>query len=266
MMHNTLALLMVISGLWLATPAAHAEIDGHGPDAWAVTGVAPNDVLNMRMGPGTEYPVIDHLAPDARGLTQVTCVPLLIQPYYSALTQAQRAALPTSWCLMRSSDLGKAGWVATRFLIEDRLQEVAQHTPASASETSVQTIGDPLIDEAAYLVLALYQAFEAASTHANNPFMPPEAEKYFFIGMVADLHGHGADVLYDAQDFQGAVTQIAPDPERPMFRGMISINVDFTNFGYEKRAVFHLRADTGQPGSPVRIFRIEHDGWSFPEF
>lgn len=96
-----------------------AEIDGHGPDAWRVTGVAADDVLNMRMGPGTNYRVIDRLAPNARGLHQVTCVPLLIQPYANALSDAERAALPQRWCLMRSSDLTQSGWVAQRFLAED---------------------------------------------------------------------------------------------------------------------------------------------------
>jgi len=47
------------SGLWFALLslglfplATRAEIDGHGPDAWRVTGVAPDDVLNAWMGPG----------------------------------------------------------------------------------------------------------------------------------------------------------------------------------------------------------------------
>lgn len=103
----------------LTAPAAWAEIDGHGPDAWRVTGVAADDVLNMRMGPGTQYLVIDHLAPDARGLEQITCVPLLIPSIYHRLTDAERAALPPRWCLMRSSDHAQAGWVAQRFLMED---------------------------------------------------------------------------------------------------------------------------------------------------
>ena len=29
-------------------------------------------------------------------------------------------------------------------------------------------------------------------------------------------------------------------------------------------AVFRLRPDPSQPGAPVRIFRIERDGWQFP--
>lgn len=108
-----------VLALAFSVPAAQAEIDGHGPDAWRVTGVAANDVLNMRMGPGTKYLVIDSLAPNARGLELITCVPLTIPAIYYKLTEAQRAALPQRWCLIRSKDFSKAGWVAQRFLMED---------------------------------------------------------------------------------------------------------------------------------------------------
>ena len=128
---------VMLTAMLLAAPAM-AEIDGHGPDAWRVTGVAPDDVLNMRMGPGTDYKVIDRLAPDARGLTQVTCVPLMIQPYAGRLTDAERAALPQRWCLMRSADLMKSGWVAQRFLSEDGLQD------ASGPAADPDAGGDPV--------------------------------------------------------------------------------------------------------------------------
>lgn len=108
----------LLSGLVLAA-AAQADIDGHGPDAWQVTGVAANDVLNGRMGPGTNYGVITHFAPGERGLIEVTCVPLVPADRYMAMSQAQRDALPSRWCLMRSADLSRAGWVAARFLRED---------------------------------------------------------------------------------------------------------------------------------------------------
>ena len=97
----------------------HAEIDGHGPDAWRVTGVAADDVLNMRLGPSTDFLAIDSLPPNARGLEQVTCVPLLIPSIYNRLTEAQREDMPQGWCLVRTGDFIKAGWVAQRFLKPD---------------------------------------------------------------------------------------------------------------------------------------------------
>ena len=59
-------LRLAATGLACAPFPASAEIDGHGPDAWRVTGVAADDVLNARVGPGTGYPVIDSFAHDAR--------------------------------------------------------------------------------------------------------------------------------------------------------------------------------------------------------
>lgn len=44
-------LILAVLCLGLVPLTVRAEIDGHGPDAWRVTGVAPDDVLNARMGP-----------------------------------------------------------------------------------------------------------------------------------------------------------------------------------------------------------------------
>ncbi len=264
MMRMFFTLVAAIAGMALSAPVAHAEIDGHGPDAWRVTGVAADDVLNMRMGPGTEYLAIDQLAANARNLELITCVPLLIQPIYSRLSEAQRAALPPRWCLMRSSDFSKAGWVSQRFIMEDGLEEVMRSTPAAESAIPVQVIGDAEIDEAAFLVRDLYEAFARSNSRADNPFMRPEAEKYFFIAIIPEMEGHGTDVLYDAQDFEGSVTRIAPDPVHPMLRGMITINVDFINWGQENRAVFSLRPDFDRADKAIRIFRVEFDERGYP--
>ena len=123
--------LPVLLALAMALMAggALADIDGHGPDAWRVTGVAANDVLYARMGPGTSYPVLTTFAANERGLQQVTCVPLVPQAGWMQMTQAQRDALPQPWCLMRSADLSRSGWVARRYLGEDT---TAAHTTTSA--------------------------------------------------------------------------------------------------------------------------------------
>lgn len=73
-----------------------------------------------------------------------------------------------------------------------------------------------------------------------------------------------AHPLYGAQDFDGTVNAPKRDRDQPMLRGMITVNVDFTNFGQAQRAVYRLRADTSKPGAPLRIFMVEHDGWSYP--
>lgn len=242
-----------------AATTAFAQIDGHGPDSWRVIDVAANDVLNARMGPGTEYPVIETFAPDMRGLEQITCVPYYSLRHYGKMSETQISALPPRWCLMRDGDMTRAGWVAGRFIRPD------DEDTTIPSQDALEMTGDPLLDQAQALVRELYIVSEMGGEPGDNPFLPPTAARYFFGNMVPDLVGHGSDVLYDAQDFQGQVTRIAPDDEQPMFRGTITINVDFINFGQQNRAVFSLRADTSQPGAPFRIFHVEHGDWSFPQ-
>lgn len=254
MMLRLLALALGIALLGPGAPGARAEIDGHGPDSWRVTGVAGDDMLNARMGPGTRYKVIERFAPNERGLEQITCVPFYALRHSMEMSEAEIAALPSRWCLMRSADMTRAGWVSARYIAPDD-REVAPAPSAGGA--------DP-VSEAQSLVRGLYAAFEGAQTRAENPFLWPEAEKYFFDDVVPMMAGQGADVLYDAQDFQGEVTRIAPDHDQPMLRGMVTINVDFTNWGRAGRAVFRLRADTSRPGAPVRIFRIEIGDTQYP--
>src|SRR5690606_21112186 len=118
-------------GTWLGVSpaAAQTDLDGHGPDAWRVTGVAPGDVLNARMGPGTQYPVIETFAHNERDLRQITCVPFYGITHFMAMSEAERAALPPRWCLMRHADLMRAGWVAQRYLTPDDTESVAAAAP-----------------------------------------------------------------------------------------------------------------------------------------
>lgn len=249
----------------LVTPAAMADIDGHGPDAWRVVGVAPNDVLNVRMGPGTNYPVIEKFAHDERKLQQITCVPYHTLADYSALTEAQRKALPPRWCLMRDAEMIRAGWVAQRFITPDHaISATALDEEQTASNESQPGSGDNMIDAAQSLVRDLYAAHTRANLdQGDSPLLSPQSGRYFTSDIIAYVNSGqlGADPLFDAQDIDGHVTRIAPDPEQPMFRGMITINADYINFGQQGRAIFRLRA---APDGALRIFRIEHDGWSIP--
>ncbi|AHM04126.1 hypothetical protein roselon_01760 [Roseibacterium elongatum DSM 19469] len=108
-------LLAVIT---LAPQTGHATADG--PDAWRVTGVASDDVLNVRVGPGTAYFVIDALPHDARGVQMDICVPTVTRDQYFALGPADQAALNayTPWCLVEWQGVQR-GWVNRRFLTED---------------------------------------------------------------------------------------------------------------------------------------------------
>lgn len=252
-----------------------ADLDGHGPDAWRVTGVSSNDVLNARMGPGTSYPVIETFAHNERGMKQITCVPYYTLAHYERMGEAQINALPPRWCLMRNASLSKAGWVAQRFITPDESFAASHHaapqpttrpTSPSATRPSSATSGDALIDDARDLVQQLYDALEQAERgRGRDPLEGPLAGRYFTSDIVALFRsgGVGAHPVYGAQDFDGRIIRITPDADTPMLRGMITINVDFTNFGERQRAVYFLRIDP-ENGGALRIFRVEHEGWSYP--
>ncbi len=141
-------------------------------------------------------------------------------------------------------------------------QEVAQRSSGQRTQS-----GDAMVAEATAMVRALYEAnARAEQGDGPDPFPGQAADRYFTADILTVLRSGdiGAHPLYGAQDFDGRIDRIAPDMEQPMFRGMITIHVDFTNFGEPQRATFFLRADTDRQGAPLRIFRVEHDGWAYP--
>lgn len=227
-------------------------MDGHGPDAWQVTGVAPDDTLNVRTGPGPGHLVIGSFEPDASGLKMVTCVPFLTRRTYWNLTERQLDTLPPKWCLMEGPDLATSGWVSAQFLKED--------------STSPRAQSDPLVDEARALVQNLYNARRLARrTGTTGPLHPSVARRYFFADGVTQLaQGVRADPLFGAQDAEVTNLEVAPAPDRAMFRGMVSVHATFRNFGLPQRAVFRLRIDDTLDPPALRVMRIEHEGWTFP--
>ena len=194
------------------------------------------------------------VAANERGMQQITCVPLLIDGVHAKLSEAEHEALPPRWCLMRSADLVKAGWVAQRFITPDNT------TPSKAAD-------DDIVAEAINLVRRLYEAQERADRdQGDSPVFGDMAADFFSADIVSYLRSGqiGAHPLYAAQDFDGEILRIEPDRDNPMFRGMVTINVDYRNFGRPQRAVFSLRSDTTREDAAVRIFRVEHDGWQLP--
>ncbi|SFC91149.1 SH3 domain-containing protein [Tropicimonas isoalkanivorans] len=230
---------------------AFAQMGGHGPDAWQVTGVAADDTLNVRTGPGTDHLVIGEFAHDATGLRMVTCVPFLNRQQHYELTEDQKAQLPPRWCLMKSSDRRVEGWVSANFLRED--------TSGSQPET------DPLIAEAVDMVRRVYELeLSARSESAIGPLHPSVARSFFFSDVVERLRqgNIGADPLFGTQDRDITDLEVFPAPERAMFRGLLTVHATFRNFGHPQRAIFRLRIDGTLEDPEVRIMRIEHDGWA----
>ena len=246
--------LVCLAGFSLPSGTAQnwSYLDGHGPDAWQVVNVAEDDVLNLRMGPGTRYPVIGSFAPGETGLEQIVCVPFMTYEQGMNLSPAERShlGLPPRWCLMTDADNQSQGWAMGRFLAEDTQPQEKETTRTS----------DPVII-AERLVKELYTVHELARRgDALSPFQRPRARDFFFLDDVERITGHlrGADPLYNAQDTEISDLSIAPHPQRAMFRGLITIRAEFLNFGQPHTVDLQLRADPAQAGAPIRIMRIQH--------
>ena len=88
------------------------------PSHWAVTGVAPDDVLHLRDVPSADSKSLVGIPFNARGLKNFGCrrgeLPF---DQWARMREAQRRAANTKWC--RIEFHGTQGWVAGRFLKED---------------------------------------------------------------------------------------------------------------------------------------------------
>jgi hypothetical protein len=167
---------------------------------------------------------------------------------------------------MTGKKIGVAG-AALAIGVLTMLASPAQAQVGAAVPRQAAQSGNAMVAEAAALVRNLYAADARAEQGGGpGPLQGQGADRYFTADIVTLLRSGeiGAHPLYGAQDFDGRIDRIAPDAEQPMYRGMITIHVDFTNFGQSQRATFFLRADTDRQGAPLRIFRVEHDGWAYP--
>jgi hypothetical protein len=106
----------------LALPAiapARAQTAVDGPQYWAVTGVASWDGLNLRVAPNADSKRIARIPHNARGLKNFGCPSYVTFEQWKRMTQAQKdRAARSRWCEVEYN--GQRGWVAGRFLEEDR--------------------------------------------------------------------------------------------------------------------------------------------------
>jgi uncharacterized protein YgiM (DUF1202 family) len=108
----------LLCALLLAGFAHAAGAQSEGPDFWAVTGVASNDVLNLRVAPNADSRMIARIPYNARGLKNFGCPNEVSFEQWLRMTEAQRDKSARSrWCEVEYQ--GKKGWVAGRFLKED---------------------------------------------------------------------------------------------------------------------------------------------------
>ncbi|WP_153768714.1 hypothetical protein [Labrenzia sp. CE80] len=109
--HLAAAILFALSG------TVHAEGCANGPDAYQVSGVAENDVLNARSGPGLKFGIVGTLPPTATDLEMLDQVSIVCDDT-SHLNAFERNNF---WTKIYWSENGKTvlGWVKTSFLVEN---------------------------------------------------------------------------------------------------------------------------------------------------
>lgn len=108
-----LRVLSILTALLLATAATAQDF----PALYRVTGVAVNDVLNIRAEPSARTPIVGSFAPDQTGIEVV------------GLSEDRR------WGLVRSDE--GVGWSAMRFLSRERAdgwQDGQQHLTCAGTE------------------------------------------------------------------------------------------------------------------------------------
>ena len=102
--------------VWLGM-AAVAQATADGPDFWRVTGVAADDVLNLRAGPSARDAKVGEIPSDADGVTNFGCINEMSYQESLEASEAEReAARRQRWCRVMYESV--IGWVAGRFLAE----------------------------------------------------------------------------------------------------------------------------------------------------
>lgn len=107
--------IAVCASFALGAQGASAE---DPPAYWAVTGVAANDVLNLRDVPHGDSKKLAGIPPGTRGLKHLGCItPEPSLHRWMIMTESEKKNAKLEWC--RVDYRGTEGWVAARFLTPD---------------------------------------------------------------------------------------------------------------------------------------------------
>lgn len=110
-------LISVSAALILGTSTARPEADG--PDFYSVTGVADDDVLNIRAEPDPHAKKVGEIPPNGTCLRNLGCEGGLTFREFTELSEGQKAKRLKEnprWC--RIEYRGVTGWAAGRYLRE----------------------------------------------------------------------------------------------------------------------------------------------------
>lgn len=134
--------LICCAMLAIAMPVV-ALANADGPDYFRVTGVAADDVLNIRSRDSASSDKIGSIPHDGDGIQNLGCTGGLSYAEWSEATEAERAAAARNrWC--RISYDGIEGWVAGRFLGEGSAPIGAQGISSKPMPYICDRLGAPL--------------------------------------------------------------------------------------------------------------------------
>jgi len=141
---------LVLLCLFLASGLA-ARADADGPDFFQVTGVAENDVLNIREAPDASARKIGEIPWNGDGIRNLGCEGGLSFEEWQSATDAERAAAArTRWC--RVSYRGVEGWAAGWFLAEGSYPEDDAAAVAEPEPWRIAAIdGEPTVGETEFV-------------------------------------------------------------------------------------------------------------------
>ena len=111
LLKQTLALFIIISGIALA--------DADGPDYYKITGVASDDVLNMRSEANYNAQKVGEIPAKGNCVKNLGCQGGLTMSEFRDLLKAEQTAILRKrprWCQVEYR--GIKGWVSARFLSE----------------------------------------------------------------------------------------------------------------------------------------------------
>ena len=115
---KTLAWIFVLLGALIAAGPRGASATADGPDCFAVSGVAVDDVLNVRGEPSAKGAKVGEIPHDGRGIENLGCKGGPTFAEWQKMTNNERTgAAKKRWCRIKYKEV--KGWVAGWFLSED---------------------------------------------------------------------------------------------------------------------------------------------------
>ena len=124
-------LLTAVTALSATTAATVSLADADGPDFFSVTGVASNDVLNIRETSSANARKIGAIPSNVGGIRNLGCENGLSFAEWEKATEEERQAVAKRrWCKIDYQ--GTVGWVSGRYLTEDVMLDDAIEEPGFA--------------------------------------------------------------------------------------------------------------------------------------